>query len=354
MKRLVICCDGTWQALGSPYPTNVVKLAQAIRPTGRDGVPQLIFYIEGLGTEGQRDRFLGGFLGIGIDNNIQDAYRFLCFNYCPGDEIYLFGFSRGAYTMRSLAGLIYCSGLLSRAHIRLIPQAYEWYRNHAVTPQHPDLRRFRRTYGARVPITLLGCWDTVGALGVPRSLSFLSLDEMINDRYQFHTTSLSPLVRYALHAVAIDERREVFSVTPMQQRQRIEGQVVRQVWFSGDHTGVGGGDEEKSGLSDETLAWMMQQISDFGVGLDLDAELIPTGLAPDHTIAFDNIPARLYRLTGQNDREIPDDSAQLHISVKRRWRDVPDYRPPNLVTKHQAYLDQWQEGCPTGKQRYEA
>lgn len=354
MKRLVICCDGTWQALSSSYPTNVVKLAQAIQPTGRDGVPQLIFYLEGLGTEGQRDRFLGGFLGIGIDHNIQDAYRFLCFNYSPGDEVYLFGFSRGAYTVRSLAGLIYCSGLLSRASIRLIPQAYEWYRNHSVTPQHPDLRRFRRTYGARVPITLLGCWDTVGALGVPRSLSFMSLDEKINDRYQFHTTSLSPLVRHALHAVAIDERREVFSVTPMQQRHRVDDQVVRQVWFSGDHAGVGGGDEEKRGLSDETLLWMMQQIADLGLGLDLDAALIPTGLAPDHTIEFDNIPARLYRLTGQNDREIPDDFDQFHISVKRRWRDVPEYRPQNLAYKHGEYLDQWWEDRLGEQQCYEA
>ncbi len=103
MKRLIVCCDGTWQGLTSPCPTNVVKMAQIIKPTAHDGTPQLIYYQAGLGTEhGALDKFTGGVFGLGIDTAIQDAYRFVCLNYEKGDEIYLFGFSRGAYTVRSL------------------------------------------------------------------------------------------------------------------------------------------------------------------------------------------------------------------------------------------------------------
>ncbi|EAW36794.1 DUF2235 domain-containing protein, partial [Lyngbya sp. PCC 8106] len=134
MKRLVVCCDGTWQKLNNPYPTNVVKIAQAIKTIASDGVPQIVFYDEGIGSEGGLDLLLGGAFGQGIDKNIQDGYRFLCLNYNEGDEIYLFGFSRGAYTVRSLAGLIYNSGLLSRPYIRLASQAYELYRDSFIKP----------------------------------------------------------------------------------------------------------------------------------------------------------------------------------------------------------------------------
>lgn len=117
MKRLVICCDGTWQDLKSSYPSNIVKLTQGVKPIASDGTPQILFYDSGIGTENQK--LLGGAAGVGIDANIQDGYRFLCLNYVPGDEIYLFGFSRGAYTVRSLAGMIYCSGLLERRYISI-------------------------------------------------------------------------------------------------------------------------------------------------------------------------------------------------------------------------------------------
>ena len=106
MKRLIVCCDGTWQKLANSCPTNVVKIAQAIKPVASDGTPQIVFYDEGIGTGDEINRITGGAFGWGIDQNIQDAYRFLCLNYEAGDEIYLFGFSRGAYTVRSLAGLL--------------------------------------------------------------------------------------------------------------------------------------------------------------------------------------------------------------------------------------------------------
>ncbi len=145
MKRLIVCCDGTWQQLASPYPSNIVKLklAQAVRPIASDKVPQIVFYDEGIGTDS--NKLLGGATGLGIDRNIEDAYRFLSLNYVAGDEIYLFGFSRGAYRVRSLAGMIYCSGLLSRPHVTRAHEAYELYRNRDIKPRDRGWRWNGRT-----------------------------------------------------------------------------------------------------------------------------------------------------------------------------------------------------------------
>jgi len=183
MKRLVVCCDGTWQQLTSPYPSNIVKLAQSVKPIASDGVTQVVFYDEGIGTESQK--VLGGATGVGIDRNIEDGYRFLSLNYVPGDEIYLFGFSRGAYTVRSLAGMIYCSGLLDRPHVTKAHEAYELYRNRGIKPRDQVANEYRQTYGERVPITLVGCFDTVGALGIPGIPAFSKLQEQLNKRYRF-------------------------------------------------------------------------------------------------------------------------------------------------------------------------
>lgn len=233
MKRLIVCCDGTWQNLERPYPTNVVKIAQGIEPIAKDGVAQVVFYDEGLGTGGNTkvqkklDRVAGGGLGKGIEKNIQDGYRFLSLNYSPGDEICLFGFSRGAYTVRGLAAFMYHCGLLSRPNIRQIDEAYLLYYNHLNLEQiepsqlaelldltidqikqiqqtEPSqlLEKFRQKYsfktqryGDRVPITLLGCWDTVGSLGVPDLIPVINWDKKINEKYEYlNIVQLSPIV----------------------------------------------------------------------------------------------------------------------------------------------------------------
>ena len=124
-KRLIVCCDGTWQKTDSLYPTNVAKLIQAIPVSSEN----LVFYGEGVGTGDLADRILGVALGWGLDKNIQDAYRFLSSNYAAGDQIYLFGFSRGAYTVRSLVGMIRAVGMLPRSGIRQIPKAYKAYQD---------------------------------------------------------------------------------------------------------------------------------------------------------------------------------------------------------------------------------
>ncbi|KJH70274.1 DUF2235 domain-containing protein [Aliterella atlantica] len=330
MKRLVVCCDGTWQKLSSSYPTNVVKIAQAVKPVCNDGTPQIAFYDEGLGAGDELDKLVGGAFGWGIDQNIQDAYRFLCLNYNEGDEIYLFGFSRGAYTVRSLAGMIYCSGLLSRPNIRSAPEAYRIYRDRDIKPSHPEAQGFRAACGERVPITLLGCWDTVGSLGVPDQIPLLPVDDWFNAKYKFHDTTLSSIVQKALHAVAIDELRKVFDVTPMQKSPKFDAQVVRQVWFPGEHGCVGGGTKEQRGLSDAALQWMMNEIGNLGLGLEFEPNNVEDGIQTDPTINFDNQPGFIYQVTGTEPREITGSFGDLHESVKTRWQARVDYRPENL------------------------
>ncbi|NEN95844.1 MAG: DUF2235 domain-containing protein [Moorea sp. SIO3I7] len=335
MKRLVVCCDGTWQDLSSTYPTNVVKIAQAVKPLGSDGILQIVFYDEGIGTEDSlKSKLFGGAFGRGIDSNIQDAYRFLCLNYVPGDEIYLFGFSRGAYTVRSLAGMIYNSGLLSRSEIRKAPEAYELYRSRDIKPNHQQMVAFREKYGERVPITLLGCWDTVGSLGIPNLSPFLRFDKKVNEKYRFHDTSLSPIIKHGLHAVSIDEQRKVFDVTPMDKSDL----KVLEVWFPGVHGSVGGGSQEQSGLSDCALQWMMDSIGKIGLGLEFDPSAIPTGINIDYEIDFNN-DLGLFKFTGTKEREISD-KFRLHESVRERWLRRPDYRPSNLPKKHVSRLNQ--------------
>ena len=329
MKRLVVCCDGTWQQLDSPYPSNVIKLAQAVKPIASDGIPQIVFYDEGIGTESKATRLLGGATGLGIDRNIQDAYRFLCLNYIPGDEIYLFGFSRGAYTVRSLAGMIYCSGLLDRPHITRASEAYDLYRNRDIKPKDQEAADYRKSYGDSVPITLLGCFDTVGSLGIPGLPAFKQIHQQLNKRYRFHDTTLNKGIQNALHAVAIDEIREIFDVTPMKKHPDAENQRVIQVWFPGEHGCVGGGMEEHSGLSDAALQWMMDSICNLGLGLELDPSAIPTGVNPNYEIDFKNDPG-FFKLAGIKLREVGDGIDDLHESVIKRWHSRNDYRPKNL------------------------
>lgn len=336
MKRLVVCSDGTWQQLTNPYPSNVVKLAQSVKPIAKDGVPQIVFYDEGVGTESQK--VLGGATGYGIDKNIEDCYRFLVLNYVAGDEIYLFGFSRGAYTVRSLAGMIYCSGLLDRPHITKAHDAYELYRTRGVKPKDQEAVEYRKMYGDRVPITLLGCFDTVGALGIPGLAVFKKFNEQLNQRYRFHDTTLNKYVQNALHAMALDEVREAFDVTPMAPHPDAENQRVIQKWFPGVHNCVGGGVEEHSGLSDTALQWMIDSISDLGLGLEFDTSVIPTGINPNYECEFKNKPG-FFKLAGIKPREIGDVIEDIHDSVINRLKERNDYRPQNLQNIIDKLLD---------------
>lgn len=330
MKRLVVCCDGTWQNLTNNYPSNVVKLSQYVKRIASDDIPQIVFYGAGIGSEDKK--ILGGATGLGIDKSIQDAYKFLCLNYVDGDEIYLFGFSRGAYTVRSLAGMIYCSGLLTRQNITRVPQAYDIYRNRSLPPSDPKAIEYRKKYGKNdgkpVDITLLACFDTVGALGIPLLPMFKMFSPILHSRYKFYDTTLNKYIQNALHAMAVDEIREIFDVTPMTKNPDAPNQRLIQKWFPGNHGCVGGGTEQHAPLSNGAFKWMVESIKGLDLGLEFDLD--STKIAPDPTINFTNNPG-IYKLVGTKFRDVGNQLGDLHESTVDRLEKREDYRPKNLA-----------------------
>lgn len=347
MKRLIVCCDGTWNSAdqernGRPSPTNVIKLAYRIAK--RDGAtPQVVYYHQGVGTGGGLDRLTGGAFGHGLEENIHDTYRFLVANYEPGDEIYLFGFSRGAYTVRSLAGMVRSCGILRREFVEQYRRAIDLYRSDT----HPDddrARLFRAQFAVEgvdgQRIKMIGVWDTVGALGIPlRGLRWVT-----RRKYQFHDAELSGIVEHGYHALAVDECRRPFAPTLWAAVPK-PGQTVEQAWFCGAHSDVGGG-YFQTGLSDLALEWMIAKAREVGLRFD-DAAAFAHPLQPDPHGELHNSKKGLYRLTAGLDRPIglvardPDTAADvprredltqsLHPSVRRRWNGIPRYRPTSLV-----------------------
>ncbi|NKY44120.1 DUF2235 domain-containing protein [Nocardia cerradoensis] len=299
MKRLVVCCDGTWGSESNPTVSNVVKIAESVRSSAvsdaGDHVGQRVFYVDGPGSRGYlADKLLGGAFGLGLDANLSTMYWQLALNWEPGDEIYVFGFSRGAYTARSLVGMVNRLGLLTADAMieRAYPEALAIYRQRKVDPDGPDRPEwieFRERHCVYpVPIHFVGVFDTVGALGVPLLTSW---------RYRFHDVRLSRNVRYARQALAIDERRRMYAPCLWEVTDDPEGgptgaDRVQQVWFEGVHTDIGGGYAD-SRLSDITLRWMVDQAR--RAGLSFDDERIEQLLngrtpvqpaaAPDSTVA---------------------------------------------------------------------
>jgi uncharacterized protein (DUF2235 family) len=280
VRKLIVCCDGTWN---EPYkePTNVVKMLRAIRPTDDQGVAQLVYYDAGVGTGNLVDRFMGGTLGVGLSKNVREAYDFLANNFVDGDKIFLFGFSRGAFTVRSLAGLVGLIGLLEKADMDLFPFVYEIYRSRehrgalkkgtkqaidaalrALFSEQALGKNFARLSEAILrarpsEIFFIGVWDTVGSLGIPAG----PLRWVGQSQYNFHDTDLSDRIRFAYHALAIDERRNNFAPTLWTRPTKPAGpkgalkQTFEQVWFAGAHSNVGGGYPD-CGLSDIAFLWM--------------------------------------------------------------------------------------------------
>jgi uncharacterized protein (DUF2235 family) len=324
MKRLIVCCDGTWNTPESRYVTNVVHIARAIKPVAADGTQQVVFYDWGVGTDGKIDSISGGTAGEGIDKNIKDAYRFLVHNYDSGDELWFFGFSRGAYTVRSCIGLLRNSWLLHKAKAGSIGKAYHIYR----TKWHADAenaQHFREPNGRPVKIKFLGVWDTVGALGIPLEV-FRSLK---GDRYLFHDTSISSSIENAYQALAIDERRKPFAPTIWKTKAGRER--TEQCWFTGVHSDIGGGYRE-AGLSHISLQWMVEKSS--MLGLDLSQEYLATIYNENNESRLHNSFKFPQSLLGSLKRPIGTTNSDetLHISAENRFFDGDNYRPKNLRT----------------------
>ena len=259
MKRLVVCCDGTWNDSdeGTGY-TNVARLAWAIKPVDAKGVPQIVFYQSGVGTQGDKiSQIASGALGMGLSHNMRDAYAFICNNYCEGDEIFLFGFSRGAYTARCVGGLIGFAGLLAKQDLDRFLELWRAYKEkNAGGLASFDARK------KDASIKCIGVWDTVGSVGIPEDLA--KFDLFFKKYYGFFDSDLGAHVEHAFHALALDERRKNFVPTLWTQKPegKAKGQELKQVWFAGVHSDVGGGYAEH-GTADIALAWMASEVSPY-------------------------------------------------------------------------------------------
>jgi uncharacterized protein (DUF2235 family) len=356
MKRLIVCCDGTWNKPehlnnGLLAPTNVSKLALAIAREDDKGTQQLVHYQRGVGTR-TWERLRGGALGIGLSRNVRECYASLVENYEPGDELFFFGFSRGAFTARSLAGLVRNSGILLSHHRARIDDAYRLYRSpdRDTEPAGLGAEMFRRLYSHPLPdIEFIGVWDTVGALGIPAGPL---TPPALMKRWSFHDTKLSSHVRHAYHALAIDERRAIFepALWVRQDHAPVE-QDLEQVWFAGAHCDVGGGYAD-TGLSDIALLWMLGKAAACGLALD-PARLVETHPADEdkrragvqvcpsyHKMPADSM-TRFYRLLGVLERRLSDkngatgDGLGVASSAAHLLRDDAGYDPPGLAD----YLD---------------
>ena len=348
-KRLIVFCDGTWNAADKPAVTNVCKLREAVEESDR----QIVHYEPGVGTK-RWERIRGGAFGVGLSRNVQHCYEFLAQNYAPGDELFFFGFSRGAFTARSLAGLVRNSGILRQEHRDKVKDAYKLYRSRKPgdRPSEDAAVDFRARYShPDAQIAFIGVWDTVGALGIPTGAL---RPPLLNRRWRFHDTTLSGSVLNAYHAISIDERRGPFEPTLWVKKVKDgvveeppEHQTVSQVWFAGVHSDVGGGYTECA-LSEVPLRWMADRARDCGLVLRQDRlvrgdEPIEvairrngTAIAPNACAAKHDSMTFFYRLLGPLDRKLGTREGipiypSLASSVKVRSEKDRSYTPPGLA-----------------------
>lgn len=326
MANIVICADGTWnrpeEDIEKDFPTNVLKLSRAIKPAAGD-VKQHVFYDWGLGS--YHNSVSAGATGRGIHKNIVDGYRYIVQNYAVNDKIYLFGFSRGSYTVRALCGLINNCGIVKRPDARLIAEAWKIYKS-PLSKNHPDgeaakLFRTNHCHASR-KVHFVGVWDTVGALGIPFSLMglFESHDE-------FYDTKMGSNVAIARHALAIDEQRQDFEPTVWTPRPGVD---LKQVWFAGVHADVGGSypPDKQSGqrASDIPLGWMLDEATSAGLTIEPH---IRDSLTDGSHAGLHKSRRQVYRLKSPLHRPLVIDGkpTRIHPSVKSRYQADDRYRP---------------------------
>ncbi len=317
-RNIALCFDGTWNSDDRASPTNVVKTSQALLPQTAAGTGQLRYYDRGVGT-GRFDRVRGGVVGLGLARNVELAYVWLSSHYRLGDRLFLFGYSRGAYTARSVAGLLGLCGVpdpkrCAAAGLRVADVALQGMAIYRLPPGAVRSERaachvetFAVTRGAGAgphgppgpgspcKVHFIGVWDTVGALGVPVTW----LNWIGARRHRFHDVRLDLHIRHACHAVAIDEGRRPFAPALWTSRPAA-GQHVEQLWFPGVHSDVGGGGPNAA-LSDRALLWVWARAH--GAGLALRPEAV-RGVAPDELGPQGDSMSLVYRLWGRHDRPV--------------------------------------------------
>jgi uncharacterized protein (DUF2235 family) len=358
MRNIIICCDGTGNEI-SENISNVLKLYRCLRKTEKTQPRQLVFYDPGVGTLERPDPWhklkqdfnaiLGLATGYGLDDNVLAAYAFLVHNYQAGDQIYLFGFSRGAYTVRVLAGLIHKIGLISPEQVNLAGSGLIAYKQFS-SDEAPKLRakfksaidavaaedtlpqtafdnaaQFARITSTRWPtIRFVGVWDTVASVIVPRADRFYwpSLEELA-------FTLLNPSVQTFRQAISMDERRCMFRLKKWDDPQTFkhnrfndahaEPQDILQVWFAGVHGDIGGGYPEKeSGLSKYPLLWMIDEATKCGLQVN--------------QATVNQLAWGIQRKGSPFSYVVPDVRGDLHTSLRGPWW-ILEYLPKSAWYK---------------------
>jgi uncharacterized protein (DUF2235 family) len=382
-KRLALFFDGTWNIPESN--TNVWRLSLMLSDHGADGVRQEKFYDEGVGAH-WLDRLTGGAFGLGLSENVCQGYRWLMEHYDPGDEIFIFGFSRGAFTARSLAGIIARCGLLQPDAPMSFEQVFERYqKGDTVRPiyllkylQHRGVTDFdfneqiilRHTYYGRNFIKLVGVWDTVGSIGVP----FGSWKGISRRTLRFHNTNLTTIVQHSYQALALDEQRHPFwailwtTFIPDQpdesQAPQVDNRMVEQRWFVGAHANVGGGYRDDL-LPQRPLAWIQKKAHDCGLSFRATVTVNDEEPAVQLHDSYAEFLAGLWKLLGKRyvrwvmadpvrkaehwdgtnhvaAGEVRTVNERIDLSVIQRCQRDTRYRPASLVewaTRHRLDLN---------------
>jgi len=353
MRNLVVCLDGTWNTpdqkdRGRQVPSNVVKMARAVHEGQvSPKLNQQVYYDCGVGTGGWRDKWLGGATGQGITKNIMQAYAWLADVYQEDDRIFLFGFSRGAYTARSLAGILGLCGI-PQTPVQL-NEAKDIYRISDHDERLAKAADFKEHNNSRPgDVHFIGVWDTVGALGIPIN----PINRWLAGLTEFHDVTLGPHIRHAYHAVAINERRGPFKPTLWSPSGLAEEQTLVQAWFPGVHTNIGGGYVD-SGLSDRAFLWMLGNA--YRHGLRPDDKYVRLRVQPNwfgelrdsvgwkYKLMFWNPPrSRVIGVTHPV-------TEFLHMSAAGRWHhaSTPESAPANFNAAHGtvpvAYASNWEK-----------
>ena len=327
MKNIIFCADGTWNHPADPNTvsttdTNVYKLYKAL-PTTATQCPR---YDDGVGAgDPLFQHILAGAFGTGLFQKIREGYTKIAHDYNAGDQIFLFGFSRGAYTARSIGGMLAACGLPQQLTDDAIDDAFNMYRMKPDSPERAAAKaNLVAKYGNQpVTIAMIGVWDTVGSLGVPSVVG--GVDPVL---YGFLDTKLSASVKAAYHAISIDERRKAFPPT-LWVSDNVPDQILEQVWFSGCHSGVGGGCPN-SGLSDITLKWMLEKCVKHG--LIIDPVVLKTYTELDVAVhGLDQIQESWSVLWGLPSVRDVSSNATIANSVAVRLQHLTTYTPSNLA-----------------------
>jgi uncharacterized protein (DUF2235 family) len=357
-RQLALFLDGTWNTTDDN--TNIWRL-RSICETGQE---QDVYYNTGVGTAfGERLR--GGLFGYGLSEEVIQAYRWMMETYRPGDRIFIFGFSRGAFTARSLSGFISKCGMLKPGAPMSLKQLYARYRREKINSirriasmVESDLsqeEKWLKRYSMPIPIWFQGLFDTVGALGVP----FGNFPRLSRTEFSFLETDLRINNTRAFQALAIDEHREAFAPTLWKKTVTAGSESypprsiddVEQRWFTGAHADIGGG-YENGLLAQHPLRWLLGKAKQRGlrvkdeVEIDLDANL---ALIHDSFAQMGGGAYRMMKLGKRHYREIGSKpvvvgnettttiNESIDASVFDRWRDDKTYRPKNLVTWASVY-----------------